>query len=520
MPHHHHPRSSVCCACQSAKKQQPLSLHTTTMLPTTITKPVPRKRNGHFSMKSASNFVLALLVLHWCYMISQMFAGHDAHSNNNDKLMPDETLPDETLLPHEPYPFEFTWKWHPQNRSDRFPSVQERVKLYMGNWYLPPCDSKNLLRHVMEKVDKWNHVFISDATNNHTFELDSIVDADVMFLFDRDSIRDCARTIPEIEQEGKLYTEDRVKKRINLQSYCSEVVGLIDYMNGLDYFTPKASRQATPIIGQFGDNHAGPTTPLIPVIAKWRAATTPFKLHQVTDSTCVQGERPPLNITHPMYEGISPIIWMLEMCRHWDPLEFARQEDTKWEHKKLGALWRGDLTGRHMHQLTDEQVCFGNQRCRFVFNHRDSKYIDAGLSDGLNWLSSGNISGVPIIKGRVTMQQIQQYKVIISFEGNDVASGLKWSLLSESVVLMPEPTRTSWAMEELLEPWVHYIPMYPNGSNAEEMIRWVGDNDEKAKRIAERGRLFMYDMLYHPDAAKDEREVKAEIARRYRNLWL
>ena len=118
------------------------------------------------------------------------------------------------------------------------------------------------------------------------------------------------------------------------------------------------------------------------------------------------------------------------------------------------------------------------------------------------------------------MQQIQQYKVIISFEGNDVASGLKWSLLSESVVLMPEPTRTSWAMEELLEPWVHYIPMYPNGSNAEEMIRWVGDNDEKAKRIAERGRLFMYDMLYHPDAAKDEREVKAEIARRYRNLWL
>jgi hypothetical protein len=38
--------------------------------------------------------------------------------------------------------------------------------------------------------------------------------------------------------------------------------------------------------------------------------------------------------------------------------------------------------------------------------------------------------------------------------GNDVASGLKWALFSQSVVLMPPPNHTSWAMEELLEPWV------------------------------------------------------------------
>lgn len=102
---------------------------------------------------------------------------------------------------------------------------------------------------------------------------------------------------------------------------------------------------------------------------------------------------------------------------------------------------------------------------------------------------------------------------------SDVASGLKWSLLSESVVLMPPPTRTSWAMEELLEPWVHYLPMSPDGSNAEEMIRWVGENDEEARKIAERGRLFIYDLVYHPDAAREEQEIKTEIARRYRALF-
>jgi hypothetical protein len=227
-------------------------------------------------------------------------------------------------------------------------------------------------------------------------------------------------------------------------------------------------------------------------------------------------KRKPMETT--MYEGFSPIVWKLEMCRHWDPLESSRREDIPWKQKRLGALWRGDFTGKHING-TDEELCLANQRCRFVLHHAHSKLIDAGLSDGLNVLKSVNINGVQVLRDRVTMEQIQHYKVIISMEGNDVASGLKWSLLSESVVLMPPPTRTSWAMEELLEPWVHYIPMHPNGSNAEEMIQWVGQNDEKAHRIAERGRLFIYDLLYHPDAARDEREVKTEIARRYRLLW-
>ena len=120
---------------------------------------------------------------------------------------------------------------------------------------------------------------------------------------------------------------------------------------------------------------------------------------------------------------------------------------------------------------------------------------------------------------RVGFDIIQQYKVIISLEGNDVASGLKWSLQSESVVVMSPPTRTSWAMEELLQPWVHYIPMLPDGSNAEEMVRWAFNNEEQAKRISERATLFIYDLLYHPDAENDDRMVKEEIARRYRALW-
>ena len=74
-------------------------------------------------------------------------------------------------------------------------------------------------------------------------------------------------------------------------------------------------------------------------------------------------------------------------------------------------------------------------------------------------------------------------------------------------------------MEELLEPWVHYIPMKRDGSDAEEMARWVLANDDEAQRIAERATLFMHDMLYHPDAARDHRAIKVEILRRYRTHW-
>jgi hypothetical protein len=88
-------------------------------------------------------------------------------------------------------------------------------------------------------------------------------------------------------------------------------------------------------------------------------------------------------------------------------------------------------------------------------------------------------------------------------------------LLSLSVLVMPTPTRTSWAMEELLELWVHYIPMLPDGSNAEEMVQWDFDNSKVAQQIAEGATLFMYDLLYHADAMSDDCAIKTDIVQRH-----
>ena len=55
--------------------------------------------------------------------------------------------------------------------------------------------------------------------------------------------------------------------------------------------------------------------------------------------------------------------------------------------------------------------------------------------------------------------------------GNDVSSGLKWALLSRSVVIMQTPTKTSYAMKELLQPWTHYIPIDDRFSDVEDKMK-------------------------------------------------
>ena len=62
--------------------------------------------------------------------------------------------------------------------------------------------------------------------------------------------------------------------------------------------------------------------------------------------------------------------------------------------------------------------------------------------------------GWPLTRG-----QIVSHRFVLSLEGNDVATNLKWLLASSSVVVMPTPTKESWLMEGLLRPYVHYLPL-------------------------------------------------------------
>ena len=46
-------------------------------------------------------------------------------------------------------------------------------------------------------------------------------------------------------------------------------------------------------------------------------------------------------------------------------------------------------------------------------------------------------------------------------------------------------------------------------------MRWIVNNDVKAQAIAERATLWMEDLVFHPNAAEDDRLIQEEIVRRY-----
>jgi Glycosyl transferase family 90 len=417
----------------------------------------------------------------------------------------------------------------PQNRTDRFPSVEQRIQLYMSNWYQPPCSNQTKMSYVIERDHaSFPTLRYTGPANDRTKVYESKVQPDVKLLLEDETIADCARSMAEWEQQEKRpRTEGRIFHRRPMVWYCQDAMEMLNITKDLSARAILASPEAFyPIILQMGDIPTLSTS--VPVIAKYRSSMSRDNLHRVTDlSTC--SNRLSATGTAPVHEnptdGFFPIIWNLNSERHFGPhLRATRSHDIPWHDKRNGTLWRGAMTG-FMEQRPDAtplDQCLSNTRCRFVYEsrQRNSTLIDARLS----WIPpeySGGVycNGFSLEANQTDFQEFLQYKVIISLEGNDVSSGLKWNLLSNSVVLMPAPTKTSWAMEELLEPWVHYVPIHANLSNVEDQIRWVLANDESAKRIAERATLFMEDLWFSDDAKKDDLAVKYGILERYRKYW-
>jgi hypothetical protein len=84
-----------------------------------------------------------------------------------------------------------------------------------------------------------------------------------------------------------------------------------------------------------------------------------------------------------------------------------------------------------------------------------------------------------------------QYKYLLSIEGNDVATNLKWAMASNSVVLMPKPCVESWFAESLLKPYVHYVPIKDDFSDLYTQKQWCDKNPDKCKTIIRQANAFV-----------------------------
>lgn len=378
-------------------------------------------------------------------------------------------------------------------RSGRFPSVEQRIKLYMGAW----ADKSLMAAHY-----RWNE----DRTVLQLHEPPPQSSAKALTLTSGSALRQDELLFLDKTRLERCLQQKEFDGPVNLHTYCRDV---------LESLPVNCTSSSVPLLAHFGDkwNVSGLR---LPHFGKYRPAFSQVEWQGIVDDRTFL----------PLYLHYYPILWKFNTKRHFGQLQKVSDYDIPWVQKGNRATFWGSATGLNDWQdlgdgrdsMSEYDKCVAIPRCRLVYQSANSSLIVAKLTKTRAGLPE-TIQGVELVGPRIKLDVYLRHKAVIILEGNDVASALKWALYSNSVVMMPRPTFTSWAMEEFLKPWVHYVPIDSDLSNVEERMQWIIDHDEEAYDIAQNGRLWIHDLLYHEQAARDNARINDEIIRRYRDRF-
>jgi hypothetical protein len=189
---------------------------------------------------------------------------------------------------------------------------------------------------------------------------------------------------------------------------------------------------------------------------------------------------PIITKTRPAGESLN-VLLNLDKNRHWESIKEVQSDDIPFNQKDNKLIWRGAPNGFLSSTTRPSRKIL----VETYWNH-PNEMIDIGFGQNFNGING---------KGRKTIKSQLQSKFLISVEGGDVATGLKWMMYSNSVVLMPKPTMCSWFMEDMLEPYVHYIPLKNDFSDLEEQYNWCLNNLDKCEEISKNGTKYVEQFL-------------------------
>ncbi len=169
-------------------------------------------------------------------------------------------------------------------------------------------------------------------------------------------------------------------------------------------------------------------------------------------------------ITHTNQNSI---LMPFNRIRHFvlvrDPIPFREKKDR--------AIWRG----KGIHNQT---------RRNFVERYMHQPFCDIGLTDS-------SLKSHPSYRPLMSIPQQLRYKFIVSIEGNDVATNLKWIMSSQALCLMARPKYETWFMEGTLVPDFHYVLLKRDYSDLEEKISFYRQNPIAAERIIKNANAFV-----------------------------
>ncbi len=147
------------------------------------------------------------------------------------------------------------------------------------------------------------------------------------------------------------------------------------------------------------------------------------------------------------------VLLPLDAIRHFtfvsDRRPFAKKKDM--------MVWRGAAAS-------------SLQRLSFLKKTFHLDFCDVGDS-GHN-RGFGKALYAEFAKPRLSIREQLRFKFVLSVEGVDVATNLKWIMSSNSVCVMPKPRYETWIMEGRLVPGQHYIEVADDFSDLEDKFRF------------------------------------------------
>lgn len=138
------------------------------------------------------------------------------------------------------------------------------------------------------------------------------------------------------------------------------------------------------------------------------------------------------------------------------------QDSKKFKDKKSAAVFRG--------------ACYQPHRQYFLQQCMQFPRVNAGDT-------AKSAINTPFYVPKMSPQEQLEYKFIISVEGNDVATNLKWIMNSQSLCFMRKPRFETWFMEGTLIPNYHYVLLKDDFSDMEDKIDFYSNNPDQAEAI-------------------------------------
>lgn len=171
-------------------------------------------------------------------------------------------------------------------------------------------------------------------------------------------------------------------------------------------------------------------------------------------------EYPGLTKSRPISATSNNVLLPLETARHFDFVD----DQFAFKSKLDAAVWRGAAYQPH--------------RQIFLRNTAHSKF--GNFEDTSRLTRKNKLTKPPEF---MSIKDQLKYKFIVSLEGNDVASNLKWIMASNSIAIMPKPKMETWFSERHLVANQHYIEISDDYSDIDEKIEYFLAHPKECREI-------------------------------------